>query len=406
MCQCPLKVFLSPVVRVFAVDCFIGHLHICNGHIKNLFSFLLLANSSDCRVLQLLDCVMGVWCCIILSDINKTEDTAVGNYMKAYTIAFEQGRGEVVSSRSIVSFFEKIETILLNSPENVIRRINGKVMRVHAYEWNRMNHDYLVVPIGKLKERNRPYGSDPATQRLIDIPQEMFDVNSIAYHKRYDVALISTNQYGPNENDIENYLNSYLLSDAQYKIHLTPIMRNIALEKIRNAHQAKSITIALDLGRPINDFLDNQVYQERNAYQHLRGLMEYSKNTLESNTFSLTLGLGRRRNATLDIGALVELLDSINLDANCIKEIAVNYRSGPDEKIDIAKLRNENAILRIQFPINGTQLGAEYILNNMDEILRTERPKYYQQVHDHFSVAADIGEVYEIREIWDERPIV
>ena len=117
------------------------------------------------------------------------EEFAMGNFMRAYTIAFESSNGEQVTSRAIVPFFKKIEEILKETPENVIRRINGKVMRVHAYEWSDMNEEYLVVPIGKLKEKDKPFGSDPETQKLIDIPQEMFDVNSIAFHKRYRVAI-------------------------------------------------------------------------------------------------------------------------------------------------------------------------------------------------------------------------
>lgn len=330
----------------------------------------------------------------------------MGNFMRAYTIAFETSNGEQVASRSIIPFFKKIQEILKDSPQNVIRRINGKIMRVHAYEWNHMNEDYLVVPIGKLKEKNKPFGSDPTTQKLIDIPQEMFDVNSVAYHKRYRVALLSSNLAGPNDNDIEDYLNSYLPTDAEYKIRLRPIMRNIALEKIRDAQEARSVTISLNIGRPLNDFLSGQVHGERNALGHLKALMEFSKTTLESNTFTLTLGLGKKKKATLDIGALIELLESINLDANCIDEIAVNYRNKPDEKIDIAKLKDSTAVLKIFFPIKGTQLGTEYILNNMDEILRNERQKYYSQVKEHFLNATDIGDDYEINKVWEEMPVV
>ena len=330
----------------------------------------------------------------------------MGNFVRAYTIAFESNNGERVASRAIVPFFKKIEDVLKKTPENVIRRINGKIMRVHAYEWNHMNNDFLVVPVGKLKEKNRPFGSDPKTQKLIDIPQEMFDVNSIAYHKRYRIALLSSNLAGPNDNDIEDYLNSYLPSDSEYKIRLRPIMRSIALDKIRNAQEARSVTISLNVGRPLNDFLADQVHEEKGVHSHLKALMEFSKTTLESNTFTLTLGLGRKKKATLDIGALVELLESINLDANCINEIAVNYRNGPDEKIDIAKLKDSAAVLKIYFPIQGTQLGTEYILNNMDEILRNERQKYYPQVEEYFSNVIEIGEDYEIDKIWDERPVI
>lgn len=83
----------------------------------------------------------------------------MGNFMRAYTIAFETDNGERVASRSIVSFFKRVEEILEESPENVIRRINGKLMRVHAYEWNHMNDNYVVVPIGKLKEKTGLMGA-------------------------------------------------------------------------------------------------------------------------------------------------------------------------------------------------------------------------------------------------------
>lgn len=330
----------------------------------------------------------------------------MGNFTKAYTVAFESSNGAQVSNRAIIPFLEKIEHILTHDPTSIFRRINGKLMRVHAYEWNYMNRECLVIPLGKLKETNKPYGSDPTTQRLVDIPQDMFDVNSFAYHRGYNIALISTNQYGPYDNDIEDYFNSYLPTDAEYKIRLVPLIRNIELDKIRNAREARSITISLNVGRPLNDFLTDQAHEEMNVQQHLKALLQYSKSTLESNTFTLTLGLGRKKNASLDMGALIDLLDSINLDANCISEIAVNYRNGPNEKIDVAKLRNSNAILKIFFPITGTQLGAEYILNNMDEILRNERGKYYTQIQDHFRNAVDIGEEYEIEENWEERPVV
>lgn len=330
----------------------------------------------------------------------------MGNFMKAYTIAFESNDGQQVASRAIVPFFKKIEAVLGEAPENVIRRINGKIMRVHAYEWNHMNEDYLVVPIGKLKEKNKPFGIDPNTQKLVDIPQEMFDVNSIAYHNRYHIALLSSNLAGPSDNDVEDYLNSYLPTDAEYKVHLRPIMRNIELEKIRNAEEARSVTISLNIGRPLNDFLTEQMREERSVQGHLQALMEYSKTTLESNTFTLTLGLGKKKRASLDIGALINLLESINLDASCINEITVNYRNRPDEKIDIAKLRDSTAILKIYFPIQSTQLGNEYILNNMDEMLRDERQKYYRQVADHFAAATEIGDDYEICRLWEERPVV
>lgn len=40
----------------------------------------------------------------------------MGNFMKAYTIAFEASNGDQVASRAIVPFLKKIEEVLENTP--------------------------------------------------------------------------------------------------------------------------------------------------------------------------------------------------------------------------------------------------------------------------------------------------
>ena len=326
----------------------------------------------------------------------------MANYMRAYTIAFEDIDGDCVYSRDIMIFFKKVEDVLNKTPSDIVRKINGKIMRVHAYEWNINNKDYVVVPLGKLKEKNKPFGNDPNTQKLVDFSQDMYDVNVLAYHKKYKIALISTNQQGPGDKDIESYLNSFLKEESNLKIRLRPVYQNNDLSKIRNAKQARSITIALDVGRPFNDFLSGQVKTEQGIYSSLMQLMNFSRKNLSSNTFSLTLGLGRKKNETLDIEALLELLDAINLDAECIREITVNYRTGYTQKLDVAKLKASNIALRITFETVDNQLNAKYILDNMDDILRKEKSKFYQQINDYFSNPKEIGEDYEIEISWNE----
>ena len=113
----------------------------------------------------------------------------MANYMKAYTMAFESENGDRIANRDVALFLEKIEQLLSESPSYVIRRINDKLLRVHAYKWNEWNKDYFVIPLGKLKETDKPYGNDPKPQQLVDIPQEMYDVNSLAYHKRHKTKM-------------------------------------------------------------------------------------------------------------------------------------------------------------------------------------------------------------------------
>ena len=328
----------------------------------------------------------------------------MANYANAYTIAFEGD--DIVYNNKIMTFLKEIEK-LMNSPQKrkVVRTINGKTLRVHAYEWSTLNDDYVVIPFGKLKDTNKPYGMDETTQKLIELPNDMFDVNCFAYHSRYRIAIITTNKQGPTEYDIECYLNSYIPQNEGYRIHLKPIKRNIGIEKIRNATCARSLTINLNLGRPLNDFFFEQVNEDGSIKNFLLGLLNHSKDSLQSKTFSFTIGLGHDKNATLDIASLLELLDSINIESNCVKEILVNYKDNTSKRIDTAKLKENNVIYKVHFDLNATRLSAEYIKNNLEEVLTNERNKYYTQINDYFCNSIELEE-YKFEENFDGAPIV
>ncbi len=326
----------------------------------------------------------------------------MANFTKAYTIAFESDKE--IFSESIITFLKKVE--LLIDSKNIVRQVNNKLMRAHAYEWSKSNADYLVVPFGKLKETNKPYGIEISTQKLIDIPMDMFDVNNLAYHSKYNIALITSNQSGPSEADIEQYLNSYLPKDAAYRIKITPIKYSTGIEKIRNAIQARSVSIVLNLGRPLDDFFKGQVQEEYNVHSYLKGLLNYSKDSLESTTFTFTLGLGHKKNATLDITALLELLEFINLDSGCVKEVYVNYKDNTSTKIDTAKLKETNMILKIYFSIKDTRLGVEYLRDNIDTRLQEDRTKYYTQVKEHFKSTIVLEGGYDFIEEFEGGPVV
>lgn len=213
----------------------------------------------------------------------------MANYVKAYTLAFESEDGTQIANRDVTVFLKKIECVLSKSSSNILRPVNGKYFQVHAYKWNGLNEDYFVIPLGKLKaEADKPYGKDPNTQQLIDIPLDMFDVNSLAYHALYKVALISTNQYGPTDRDIEGYLNSYLSEVEPYKLRLRPINKNIKLENIRNAKEATHIDIVLNTGKSLHDFVSADINKDMGVVGHLSALLNHSKKEIESNTFTLS----------------------------------------------------------------------------------------------------------------------
>lgn len=336
----------------------------------------------------------------------------MANFTRAYTIAFEGEdcvyKNKINNDNLIISLLKDIEALMTSKEKHKIQRnINGKVMRVHAYSWaNTFSERHVIVPFGKLKSSNKPYGMDPETQALKVFPDDMFDVNSLAYHKDYNIALITTNQLGPSESDIENYLNSFLKKGTSYRIKLKPIKENKGIEKIRNATQAKSITVSLDLGRTLNDFFVGEIQTEQNAINLIKTLANHAQTTLESKTFALTLGLGRSgKNDTLALDSLLEMLNAINISADCIKEIVVNYRDRNTEKIDVAKLKQSNVILTVSFKIKGSQLAPEYLSVNLEETLTEERPRFFEQINTYFKDASVLEGGYTFEKDMENLPV-
>lgn len=321
----------------------------------------------------------------------------MSNKVKLYTIAFVDRESGVVAQMSIMEYFKKIEKILAYNSINIIREVNGKIMRVHAYEWDQ-SHNMLAIPIGMLKTKNKPLLNDDKTNKLIDIPQKMYDVNTIAYHESYNVLLITSNKEGPKENHIEDYLNSFLNQNGSVKIEIKPLKRNIGLENIRGAEQARSLSISLNLTKQTNQILKTEMHEEGSIASNLKQIINTSKNTMQSKVFKLELGLGKDRKTTLNISALAEILESLNLDSECISEIKVRYRGKKEKKIDLAKLRNNELVISLDFPTQESRMGAEYILNNMNDVLTSNRMLFYKPVEEYFQNIKEMGDDYEIIE--------
>lgn len=318
--------------------------------------------------------------------------------IRIYTMSFvDKNNGEIIYPDNIIAFFQKLEALMEEDSDYVYRRINGKLMRAHAYEWSDWNDNYVIIPFGILKESDKPLGVDKATQRLKDIPIDMFDVNCFAYHSRFQVAVLTTNKPGPTESNIENYLNKFFPPEFSYKIELNRLKRDSSIHKARNTNEARSLILTLDLGRPLNDFLLDQVNEEYNLglASLCKSFADVSKEELDSRVLKIELGLGEAKKESMDVNAIFDLLDSINLDSEAIKEIAVKYRDERTKELDTVFLRNNSAALSIAIDYKG-RISPEVLKYQLEERLREVRASFYDQVRDHFTNAIPMRSSYEL----------
>lgn len=312
----------------------------------------------------------------------------MANFVRYYTIAFETS-DEQVTNRSIMEFFKKIEQVLLDDENKVVRFVDGKLIRCFNYYWNELDTSKVVITFGKLKDKNKPYYVDASDNKLKEIPQDLFDINSIAYDEVNKVMLFTTNNLGPKVGDVQDYLSTFIDPSSGYKISIRPLVINTGLERIRNAQCVRSVTFSLDLGATLNNFYLNQIDQNREQEQGLlstfRNFISTSKESINSRTLDITMGLGRLgKEATLDVKSLLSLLEEINIDQDYVKEITVNYKNTPNEKVMPAKLKNSSIFLYSTFSIAGSQIGPEYLLNNCTDAIISKRNNFRSQVRDYF----------------------
>lgn len=315
---------------------------------------------------------------------------------RVVSIAFVNKQTEDVYLGDIIELFRRFETIMVINSNWIYKRVRNKLMRIHAYEWPDLNEDFVVVPFGIQKEgTDKPLGINHATQRLEDIPEDMFDVNCLAYHKRYQVGLLTTNRPGPTMRDIEDYINQFFPEDFPCRIRIDPLVKDALLTRMRATREARSLEVILDLGRPLDQLFRRQIQQPQGLAAALKSIATASKDMLESRTFTLTLGLGHAQNSTMDVRAMVELLDELNLDDDAIKEIAVKFRDNQSQELAMGYAKNDKVSLTIPFQFRG-RVSSEVLKVHLDDLLRANRNRYFEQIQNIFAGADLMENEYEL----------
>lgn len=317
--------------------------------------------------------------------------------MKLYTIGFECEEENKPTQHSVVQFLKQIETVLADSSDNEFRRINDKLTRVTTFEWNQ-NQDVVVIPLGVLKRKNRPQILKKDTTCLTDIPDDMYDANNLVYTKKESLLLLTTNYVGPKDAQVEAYLNSFLPVDSKIKIKIRPIQRQNPLAATRSAKRATKLKITLNVSKPLGRLLKNNIHTKNSLAQSIAALAQTARKDLSSNMFTFEVGLGNDRTSSLTVTELWALLDSLDFAEECIHEIAVKYTDNTTDKLEIAKLRKDHLIVQVKFPIQQDKnkpLSGEYILTNLEEVLRSVRKTYIEQVQSYWQSSIEKDDEYE-----------
>jgi len=323
-----------------------------------------------------------------------------------YAISFQNKENSIFYS--VINFLNEIEGMLntVDGPHRLVRDIDGKVMRCFSYYYSN-NRQSVVIPFGKLKQRNKPYWINAEKNILEEISAELFDINSLAYDSASDIMFFTTNREGPTFQNVKDYLNTFIPPNSGIEIEISPLLINAGIEKIRNAQLVRSVTINLDLGKSLNNFYNQQIEnnQPSTLTQALNSIATCAQDG-ESKALSLEIGLGHgKENATLELESMLQLLEQINIQGDFVKEIVVTYKNGVKDRVDKAKLKNSSIELSYKFNIAGNQIAPEFLLNNIADVVDAKRMLFRPALRDHFSNRVEFHvDNFQIIEVWDPNP--
>lgn len=294
----------------------------------------------------------------------------MGKRVDFYTMTiYKNGRK---TDYKIDVFLDDIGNILFGSKNDInkTKSIAERQIRLFSY-FRKAESGQVVLPFGKQKQTNKPFMADDK-DNLEEIPRDLYDVNSLGYDKNYNIAVFTTNNQGPTIRNVEEYLNSFIPDGINAELRIEPINYNAGIESVRNAELVKCVTFNLDLGQSLNNFYIGEIENNRDTglINAFRNIAESSKNTGESRTLSLSMGLGHnKRSATLNINSMLYLLEKINIEASFVKEIIVTYKNGTEDPIDFAKLKNSNILLSHTCKCNDSQVTPSALINNFDDAI-------------------------------------
>ena len=309
----------------------------------------------------------------------------MANSVRLYTIAFEKDE-KPIKNLSILDFFKKLEKYL--ETRNRTKTIFDKVITCSKFYKDDNYKERIIISFGKLKEGLSFKFNDKGNFEEIDM--DIFNVNSFEYDDFEKIIAITTNGAGPGIKYIEAYLNSFLQSNFEYNIKIRAL--NKGIEILKKANFIRRVEFVLDL---THKFPSINYSNKTNVFRALFELVKSTKEDLETKTFILALGVGNsKRESSLALDNVLEMLEEIDINQNFIKEIYVIYKNDMKEKTDLSKLKEYKMMIEHYFKINTNLISPEYLRDNWDNLILEKKLKYYKSKNQYFEKSLECNNQY------------
>lgn len=320
--------------------------------------------------------------------ISKDKDCS----LKLYTLAFEN---EIDDKRYVISggvsnFLNQLEKMIEAKVLPGANTVNDKEVKIFKY--NHSSHEpnnIFTIPFGVPKE-GVIYKSDEINNfEVTEVTDDLYNINLLYYNDEHQIALLTSFKEGPSAKKIEAFLNYYIPTNCNYKLKLRPIIKTTSLDDIKKFAEIRSVTISFDLGEDINSYFNSAMHKAPifdDMISSIAGVTNNSYNTLDNQVVKLTFGLGRERNRTMNIQNVYELLNSLNINNDCVTEIEISHKSNQKSKLDKSYLKKTDIVLKSTVKygksrslIYSLMNEAPNILDERDDIIQNHTFEYFYE---------------------------
>lgn len=299
-----------------------------------------------------------------------------------YTMALYTKENEVTSF-NVCDFLIKLEDKITSGQINRSQTVGDKQVKVFNYIHNDINGDKrFIIPFGTLK--NSVTYIEDNNGEITELTADLYNITLLLFDATEGICVLTSDIGAPSNKSIQIWLNNILNLD-DYILLVNPILYSQSYENVKKANQVKAVRVTLDLSNDEELLYNDNIQDDGGAFIGIKNAVNLCKNKANAKSFSFEIKLEQyaKRNATMNIDCVFDIISKFNIQSDIVKEIEVEYKNNTSEKYELAKLKENRFNVTDNF--NSCQhksLTPGYLLDNIQKSIDNKRCLFAPKVRD------------------------
>lgn len=211
----------------------------------------------------------------------------------------------------------------------------------------------------------KPKIGERGGDRFEDIDEDVFESTNCFYQHTNNLFIIEYNHYGAKAKQIESYLSSFLPNNEalRWGIELMELDPDVSLGDVLDSDDIRFLDIKLDVTTHKKNQI-NQPQEPNYLRENIINPVVAAQEELGGNVAQIYFGNGRKKDNLLDVDAVKNLINALDLDSDLYISIKVKYYSSILERLTEIDLKNAS-VLKNEIAVDGD--SWETIADSIEE---------------------------------------